>query len=54
MLWKTVFAICKFTVIHFYQRIDYYCKLIYTQSSVWSATYYSFNFGSEKYRTTVR
>ena len=43
-----------YPVIHLYQRIDYYCKLIYTQSPIWSANYYLFNFGSEKYMTTVR
>ena len=33
-----------------YQRIDYYCMLIYTQSLIWPATrpHYLLNFGSEK------
>ena len=33
-----------------YQRIGYYCMIIYLQSSVWPATrpHYLLNFGSEK------
>ena len=33
-----------------YQRIDYYCMLVYKQSLIWLATrpHYLLNFGSEK------
>ena len=49
-----VFVACNslktITTDKFHQRIDYYCMLIYTMSSIRPATIpqYSFNFGSEK------